>query len=69
MTYLRLVPLVSLALLSAACAVPSQHAVQLAQEQKACAEMGIAPGSNGAFSTCVGNLDATMFEANDAAAR
>ena len=69
MTFLRLVPLASVALLSAACAAPTQHAVQLAQEQKACAEMGIAPGSGGAFSTCVGNLDATMFQASDAAAR
>jgi hypothetical protein len=68
MTFLRLIPLASLALLAAACASPSRSSVQLAQEQNACAEVGIAPGS-GAFRRCVGDLDATMFQADDAAAR
>jgi hypothetical protein len=59
--------LVVLAVL-AACASPGQHAVQLAQEKQACAELGIDPGSE-SFSTCVGNLDATMFEASNTMAR
>jgi len=57
-----------LVLLAAACASPGQHAVQLAQERHSCAELGIDPGSE-AFASCVGNLDATMFEASNTAAR
>jgi len=52
----------------AACAGPTNSQVQLAQEQHSCAALGIDPGSQ-AFSQCVGNLDASMFEANNTAAR
>lgn len=55
-------------LLSAAACAPNQSAVQLAQERHACAELGIDPGSSD-FGTCVGNLDATMFEQSNAAVR
>jgi hypothetical protein len=34
-------------------------AASLAQEQQACAEIGVAPGSGG-FSRCVTNLDQTL---------
>lgn len=52
----------------AACAAPGNHAVQFAQEQHACAELGLAPGTT-AFTSCVSNLDATMFELDNTAAR
>ena len=68
MTLTRTIPLFALLLLTAACAAPGQHAVQLAQERHSCAELGIDPGSE-AFDSCVGNLDATMFEANNTAMR
>jgi hypothetical protein len=55
-------PMAGLVMLTA-CAGPSANTVQLAQERHTCAEMGIDPGSE-AFGRCVGNLDATMFEAN-----
>ena len=55
-------------LLSAAACAPNQEALQVAQERHACAELGIDPGSSG-FSSCVGNLDATMFEQNNVAVR
>jgi hypothetical protein len=61
---LRTIPLAILLLLAAACSGPTQSQVQLAQERHACAELGIDPGSDG-FSSCVGNLDATMFEASN----
>ncbi len=67
MNLLKIAPLGVLVLLGA-CASPGQGQIQLAQERQACADIGVAPGS-GAFSTCVGNLDATMFRADDAAAR
>jgi hypothetical protein len=60
-------PMAGLVMLTA-CAGPSPNTVQLAQERHTCAEMGIDPGSP-AFGQCVGNLDATMFEANNTAAR
>jgi hypothetical protein len=62
-----IVPMAGLVTL-AACAGPSAGTVQLAQERRSCAEMGIDPGSD-AFGQCVANLDATMFEANNTAAR
>lgn len=64
----RIIPMSALLLLGAACASPGQQAIQLAQERHSCAELGIDPGSE-AFGQCVGNLDATMFEANNPAAR
>jgi hypothetical protein len=64
----RLVPVAGLVTLTAACASPSANTVQLTDERHSCAEMGIDPGSQ-AFGQCVDNLDATMFEANDTAAR
>jgi hypothetical protein len=67
MKLLRIIPLGGLALL-AACAGPSANTVQLAQERHSCAELGIDPGSE-AFGQCVANLDMTMFEANNTAAR
>ena len=51
----------SAVLASAAACASNQGAVQVAQERRACAELGIDPGSQD-FSSCVGNLDATMFE-------
>ena len=60
-------PMAGLAML-AACAGPSANTVQLAQEQHTCAQMGIDPGSQ-AYGQCVANLDMTMFEANNTAAR
>ena len=62
-----ILPMAGLVMLTA-CAGPSANTVQLAQERHTCAEMGIDPGSQ-AFGQCVGNLDASMFEANDTAAR
>ena len=59
---------VSMILASAAACAPNNSAVQLAQERHACAELGIDPGSSD-FSSCVGNLDATMFEQNNPAMR
>jgi hypothetical protein len=64
----HIVPMAGLLMLTAACASPSANTVQLAQERHSCAELGIAPGS-GAFGQCVANLDATMFDAEDTAAR
>jgi len=63
----RIIPACGLLLLTAACAVSGQEG-QIARERHSCAELGIDPGS-AAFGTCVANLDATMFEANNAAAR
>jgi hypothetical protein len=68
MRMLRTLPLTTLLLLAAACASPSPNQVQLTQERHTCAELGIAPGS-GSFASCVGNLEATAFEANDSAMR
>ena len=62
-----ILPMAGLVMLTA-CAGPSANTVQLAQERHTCAEMGIDPGSQ-AYGQCVGNLDATMFEANNTAAR
>jgi hypothetical protein len=67
MKLVLIAPVAGLAIL-AACAGPSAGTVRLAQERHACAEMGIDPGSD-AFGQCVGNLDATMFEANNTAAQ
>jgi hypothetical protein len=64
-----IIPVAGLLMLTAACASPSANTAQLAQERHSCAEMGIAPGSQGAYSQCVASLDATMFETNDVAAR
>jgi hypothetical protein len=64
----QIVPMAGLVMLTAACTGPSANTVQMAQERHTCAEMGIDPGSQ-AFGQCVGNLDATMFEANNTAAR
>jgi hypothetical protein len=36
---------------------------QLAQERRACASLGIDPGT-AAFQSCVGNLDQTMTDVN-----
>ncbi len=63
----RIVPVSALLLITAACASPGQN-VQIAQERHSCAELGIDPGSQD-FASCVANLDATMFEANNAAVR
>ena len=68
MTFSRTIALSMLLLMTAACAAPGQHEVQLAQERHSCAELGIDPGSD-AFGICVANLDATMFEANNTAMR
>jgi hypothetical protein len=62
-----ILPMASLVML-AACTGPSANTVQLAQEHHSCAELGIDPGSQ-AFGQCVANLDMTMFEANNTAAR
>ena len=67
MNLAHIIPMAGLVMLTA-CAGPSANTVQLAQERHTCAEMGIDPGSQ-AFGQCVGNLDATMFEANNTAAR
>jgi len=68
MNTIRLIAVSSLFLGLAACAGPSNSQIQLAQEQHSCAALGVAPGSQ-AFDQCVGNLDASMFEANNVAAR
>jgi hypothetical protein len=68
MNTIRLVAVSCLFLVLAACAGPSNSQVQLAQEQHSCAALGLAPGSQ-AFGQCVGNLDASIFEANNTAAR
>jgi hypothetical protein len=68
MNTIRIAAVSTLFLGLAACAGPSNSQIQLAQEQHSCAALGIDPGSQ-AFSQCVGNLDASMFEANDTAAR
>ncbi len=68
MKLLQIVPMAGLVMLTAACAGPSANTVQLAQEQHSCAALGIDPGTQ-AFGQCVGNLDASMFEANNTAAR
>jgi hypothetical protein len=52
----------ALATLIAACSTGGYHEKQFAQEQSACAQLGLAPGT-AAFNQCVGNLDASMFEA------
>lgn len=62
-----IVPMAGLILL-AACAGPSNSTVQLTNERHTCAQMGIDPGSD-AFGQCVANLDMSMFEANNTAAR
>ena len=68
MNSLRILPLAAILLCAAACA-SGQGQVQLAQqERRSCAELGLDPGS-AAFGSCVGNLDATMFEQNNAAVR
>ena len=68
MRSLRIVPFMVVLLCAAACA-PGRGQVQLAQqERRSCAELGIDTGSP-AFDSCVGNLDATMFEQRDVAAR
>jgi hypothetical protein len=68
MSAFRLAFVCVLPLMAAACAGPSPQSVQLAQERHSCASLGLDPASD-AFSSCVGNLDATMFEANNATAR
>jgi hypothetical protein len=68
MNTVRIIAASGVLLALAACAGPSNSQVQLAQEQHSCAALGIDPGSQ-AFGQCVGNLDASMFEANNAAAR
>jgi len=45
----------------AACTTPGENARQMAREDQACAELGLAPGSSG-FASCVGNLDATIYQ-------
>ena len=45
----------------AACAAPGENARQTAQEEHACAELGLSPGSPG-FASCTGNLDVTMYQ-------
>jgi hypothetical protein len=47
---------------TAACAGNGQRA-QWASEQRACANMGIDPGTD-AFQNCVANLDATLDQVN-----
>jgi hypothetical protein len=64
----RIIPLAALVMLVGACASPNQQVALNAQERHSCAELGIDPGSD-AFAGCVANLDASMFEANNAAAR
>jgi hypothetical protein len=63
----RLIPICGLLLLTGACAVSGQEG-QIARERHSCAELGIDPGS-AEFGTCVANLDASMFEANNPAYR
>jgi hypothetical protein len=58
----------TVAFLLAGCATPSPQAEQFAKEQRACAELGLAPGEEG-FSGCVADLDATMFGLSAIAAR
>jgi hypothetical protein len=67
MKLVHIIPMAGLVLLGA-CAGPSANTVQLAQERHSCAELGLDPGSE-AFAQCVGNLDATMFEASNSAMR
>jgi len=61
-------PVAGVLFAAAACASTSPSVVQMDQERAACTTMGFEPGSR-AFAQCVGNLDATMFEANNTAAR
>jgi hypothetical protein len=63
-----ILPMAGLLVATTACASQSPNSIQLAQERHSCAEMGIDPGSE-AFGQCVANLDMTMFEANNTAAR
>ena len=67
MKIVLILPMAGLVML-AACAGPSNGALQLAQERRTCAQIGIDPGSD-AFGQCVANLDMSMFEANNSAAR
>jgi len=57
-----------LAVLASACASSGNNEMQTAQERRACADIGLDPGS-AIFASCVGNLDASMFEANTSAYR
>jgi hypothetical protein len=66
LTYI--LPVAGVLFAAAACASPSPSVVQMDQERAVCGRMGFDPGSR-AFAQCVGNLDATMFEANNTAAR
>jgi hypothetical protein len=62
MSIMRFIILPATAVLIASCAGASNNEIQMAQERSACAQLGIDPGSQG-FAQCVGNLDASMFEA------
>jgi hypothetical protein len=61
-------PIAGVLIAAAACASPSPSVVQMDRERAVCARMGFEPGSR-AFAQCVGNLDASIFEANNTAAR
>ena len=59
-----LIVLGAAAALSACANQPSAPAeTHLAQEQRACAEIGVAPG-DATYPQCVANLDATLFGIN-----
>ncbi len=61
MKTVRLLAVAAVAILISACASGGWHEKQFAQEQSACAELSLAPGT-AEFNQCVGNLDASMFE-------
>ncbi len=67
----RLCLIVGATLMLAACAqglhAGGSQTPQVADEQRACANMGIDPGS-AQFASCVGNLDATLDDLNNVGA-
>jgi hypothetical protein len=62
MKTVRLSAMAAMAILTSACASVGWPERQFAQEQRACAELSLTPGT-AEFNQCVGNLDASMFEA------
>jgi|GEM_PF-6468527 len=56
----RLLIVLGAAALSACASQPEPQDTHLAQEQHACAEIGIAPGDP-AYPRCIANLDAALF--------
>ena len=62
---IRILTLLGAAAALSACATQPMDPAEthLAQEQRACAEIGVAPG-DAVYPQCVANLDATLFGIN-----